>query len=170
MVATVIDLVALSQGATLAVVGELFDYDQVLSDILRPLTFLANVAGGIIVGVAVVRGLLLYVWEFVRYGGGEVPKVAIRLTLGRSLSLALEFQVAADILGTALDPTREDLIILAAVVALRTILNYFLGRELDEAQRREQRAGSIGATGTLTPVGGTPGDSARSAERQTSAG
>ena len=143
-----------------AVIGELFDYDQVLSNILRPLIFLANVAGGIIVGVAVLRGLFIYIWNFLRDRGGEVPKVAIRLSLGRSLSLALEFQVAADILGTALDPTREDLIILAAVVALRTILNYFLGRELDEAQRREQQAGSTGATGTLTPVGGNPGDSA----------
>ena len=151
---------ALSQAAIPAVIGELFDYDQVLSDILRPLIFVANVAGGIIVGVAVLRGLLIYVWEFVRDRGGEIPKVAIRLSLGRSLSLALEFQVAADILGTALDPTREDLIILAAVVALRTILNYFLGRELDEAQRREQQAGSTGATGTLTPVAGNPGDSA----------
>ena len=138
--------------------NEPFDYDAVLANILEPLSFLANVAGGVVVGVAVLRGLLTYAVALIRDRGSEIPKEAIRLSLGRSLSLALEFQVGADILDTALNPTREDLIILAAVVALRTILNYFLGREIDEAQRREQRAGGTGASGTMTPVGGTPGD------------
>lgn len=148
----------MSLGVASILTGKPFDYDAVLANLLVPLSFLANVAGGIVVGAAVLRGLLTYVIDLLRGGGGEVPKEAIRLSLGRSLSLALEFQVGADILGTALNPTREDLIILAAVVALRTILNYFLGRELDEAQRRAQEPGPAQArTGTLTPAGQNPG-------------
>jgi len=114
-------------------------YDDILGPFLRLLIFLANLAGGMVIAVAIVRGLLTYATDLFRARGGEVPRETIRLSLGRSLSLALEFQVAADILGTALNPTREDLIILAAVVALRTILNFFLGRELDDAQRREEQ-------------------------------
>jgi uncharacterized membrane protein len=114
------------------------NYDDILSPILRSLIFLANLAGGLVIGVAIIRGVTTYALDLIRARGGEVPREAIRLSLGRSLSLALEFQVAADILGTALNPTREDLIILAAVVALRTLLNFFLGRELDDAQRRER--------------------------------
>jgi len=95
--------------------------------------------------VAIVRGIAAYIVGLLRARGGAGPEEVIRLALGRALSLALEFQVAADILGTALDPTQQDLIILAAVVALRTLLNYFLGRELDAA--RPPRSGCRGAAG-----------------------
>ena len=76
-----------------------------------------------------------------------MPKEAIRLSLGRSLALALEFQVGADILGTALDPTLNDILVLAAVVVLRTVLNFFLGRELRQAERRERTGPRAGARG-----------------------
>ena len=133
-------------------------YDGVIGAVLPFLIFLANLAGGLVIGVALVRGLLVYLRALVRQRGGEIPQEAIRLSLGRSLALALEFQLAADILGTALNPTREDLIILAVIAALRTALNYFLGRELDDVQRRERAMGEQGATGSLTPLGANPGD------------
>lgn len=133
-------------------------YDGVIGAVLPFLIFLANLTGGLVIGVALVRGLIVYVVALIRQRGGEIPQEAIRLSLGRSLALALEFQLAADILGTALNPTREDLIILAVIAALRTALNYFLGRELDDVQRREREMGAQGATGSLTPIGANPGD------------
>ncbi|MGH7631500.1 MAG: DUF1622 domain-containing protein [Gemmatimonadales bacterium] len=54
----------------------------------------------------------------------------IRLRLGSWLALALEFALASDIIRTALAPSWDDIGKLAAIVALRTVLNYFLGREL----------------------------------------
>lgn len=59
----------------------------------------------------------------------------VRMGLARSLSLALEFQLAADIVGTAISPDWDQIGKLAAVAAIRTFLNYFLQRELtaDEA-------------------------------------
>lgn len=112
--------------------GEL---SAVLRDVLQALIFLANLSGGLVVGVGVLRGLLAYLTGLVAREG-DVPREAIRLSLGRSLALALEFQLGADILGTALDPTLRDIGTLAAIVVLRTVLNYFLGRELAEAVRR----------------------------------
>ena len=121
-------------------------YDAILSFLLQGLIFLANLAGGLVVGVSTVRGLILYVVELVRNHGDDIPKEAIRLSLGRSLALALEFQVGADVLGTALNPTQQDIEILAAIVILRTALNFFLQRELAEAERRERvHAESAGA-------------------------
>lgn len=76
---------------------------DLLRAFLELLILLANAAGGLVVGVAIVRGLVLYLLDLARARGGEVPKEAIRWSLGRSLALALEFQVGADILGTALD-------------------------------------------------------------------
>jgi len=84
--------------------------------VLRFLIFLANLAGDAVVGIVVVRGILTYLSGLARLRDGAGPE--------------------EDILGTALDPTQQDLSILAAVVALRTLLNFFLGRELDAAQRR----------------------------------
>jgi uncharacterized membrane protein len=59
---------------------------------------------------------------------------AIRLHLGRSLSMALEFQLAADIVATTVNPNGDQLIQLAAVAVIRTFLNVFLAREI--AQER----------------------------------
>ena len=61
----------------------------------------------------------------------------IRLLFSRYLSLALEFQLAADILSTAVSPSWEQLGKLATTAAIRTILNYFLTREMAEYRLRE---------------------------------
>jgi uncharacterized membrane protein len=65
------------------------------------------------------------------------PRETIRLKLGRWLALALEFQLAADILKTAVAPTWDDIGKVAAIIALRTLLNFFLAREIDNAERRQ---------------------------------
>ena len=57
---------------------------------------------------------------------------AIRLTLARYLALALEFQLGADILSTAIAPSWEQIGKLGAVAVIRTALNYFLSREMRE--------------------------------------
>jgi hypothetical protein len=60
----------------------------------------------------------------------------IRLHLGQYLALGIEFQLGSDILGTAVSPTPEEVRMLAAIVVIRTVLNYFLSKEL-EREREE---------------------------------
>ena len=55
-----------------------------------------------------------------------------RRLFGGWLVVALEFQLAADIVGTIISPTNEQLIKLGAVAVIRTFLNYFLNKELHE--------------------------------------
>jgi uncharacterized membrane protein len=55
----------------------------------------------------------------------------IRLMFGLWLALALEFQLAADILSTTVSPSFEALAKLTVVAVIRTFLNYFLNKELD---------------------------------------
>ncbi len=62
----------------------------------------------------------------------------IRLRLGRWLALALEFELGADILRTAIAPTWAEIGQLAAIATIRTLLNYFLQQEIDRAARRQQ--------------------------------
>ena len=56
----------------------------------------------------------------------------LRLVFGGWLALALEFQLASDIVKTTVAPTYENLIQLGAVAVIRTFLNYFLSKELHE--------------------------------------
>ena len=64
----------------------------------------------------------------------------MRLTLGRWLAVGLEFELAADILRTAVTPSWKDIEQLASIAALRTALNYFLEREIRQESKPEQRA------------------------------
>jgi uncharacterized membrane protein len=59
-----------------------------------------------------------------------------RYVLARFLVVALELQLAADIISTATDPTLEELGKLAVIALIRTFLNYFLVAEM----RAEQKA------------------------------
>jgi uncharacterized membrane protein len=56
----------------------------------------------------------------------------LKLTFGGWLALALEFQLASDIVKTTVSPSYENLIQLAAVAIIRTFLTYFLNREIKE--------------------------------------
>ncbi len=60
----------------------------------------------------------------------------IRLFLGRYLALGLEFQIGADILSTAVAPTLDDVLLLGAIVVIRTVLNYFLSKELERESQQ----------------------------------
>jgi uncharacterized membrane protein len=57
---------------------------------------------------------------------------SVRLRLGRFLALGLEFQLASDLLRTAVAPSFDQIGKLAAVAAIRTALNFFLARELKQ--------------------------------------
>jgi uncharacterized membrane protein len=62
----------------------------------------------------------------------------IRWRLGRWLSLAIEFELAADVLRIAISPGWAEIGQLGAIVLLRTILNFCLQLEIDRAYERKQ--------------------------------
>ncbi|RYG45906.1 DUF1622 domain-containing protein [bacterium] len=71
------------------------------------------------------------------FGSAEGRLETIRLVFARYLVLALEFQLGADILSTAIAPTWDQIGKLGAIAIIRTALNFFLTKELrDEAQRQ----------------------------------
>jgi uncharacterized membrane protein len=63
-----------------------------------------------------------------------------RLILSRFLAMALEFQLAADLLGTTVSPTWDQLGRLGAIALIRTFLNFFLAREIDEQEMSKREA------------------------------
>lgn len=58
---------------------------------------------------------------------------SIRQRLGAHLLLGLEIFIAADIIGSIVSPTWQKVGMLAAIVAIRTVLSYFLRMEVRQA-------------------------------------
>jgi uncharacterized membrane protein len=111
-------------------------------DALKALTnYLAGgveAVAAVMIGIAAIEATLRAVPLFVRWSASLQQEVEpIRLRLGRWLTLALEFEVAADILRTAVAPSWNDIGQLAAIVALRTVLNFILKREVATAELRD---------------------------------
>ncbi len=75
--------------------------------------------------------------EFSRLKSGGMPLAcqSVRLTLGMYILLGIEFMIASDIIHTVLSRELGDLIFVAALVAIRTAISFFLGKELEEARR-----------------------------------
>lgn len=63
----------------------------------------------------------------------------IWLSFGRWLVVALTFQLAADIAETLIAPGWDDIGKLAAIAVLRTFLNFFLDRDMDNLRERAAR-------------------------------
>lgn len=58
--------------------------------------------------------------------------------LSRWLLLGLEFMLAADLIATAVSPNWDDIGKLGAIAAIRTVLGFFLGRDIELARRIAQ--------------------------------
>jgi uncharacterized membrane protein len=67
------------------------------------------------------------------------------LRYARWLVAGLTFQLAGDIIETAIAPTWQDIGRLVAIAVIRTFLNYFLERDLAEVRERQHEDGG-GAT------------------------
>jgi uncharacterized membrane protein len=74
-------------------------------------------------------------WQMLRSGAAEWTFGDIRLAIGKKMVLGLEFFVASDIIQTVVIPTWESLGILAGIVAIRTVLVYFLEYEMRTGAR-----------------------------------
>ena len=118
--------------------GEGFPASFLSEDLLREyvdlLVRFVEAAGALIIFLGAVIAAVRFVAAAVRRGPNR-EFASVRLGLGRYLALGLEFQLASDILSTAIAPTFEEIGKLAAVAAIRTALNYFLAKEIDKEQQ-----------------------------------
>ena len=119
--------------------------EQHLREFALFVAMLAEGAAALVVAVAVVeafaRAAFLFLPSRLRNSVSHhlSEKEEVRLRLGRWLAVALEFLLAADILKTAVAPTWDDIGKLAAIATLRTLLNYFLEKEIDKEEENKRR-------------------------------
>ncbi|HZS78977.1 MAG TPA: DUF1622 domain-containing protein [Ktedonobacteraceae bacterium] len=114
-------------------------------------------SASLIIAIAAIQATIRALLLFFRRSSGQLntqePQTEnIRLRLGRWLALALEFELAADILRTAIAPTWAEIGQLAAIATIRTALNYFLQQEIDRAvQRQHETPASLPAEEATAP-------------------
>ncbi len=101
---------------------------------------LAAVAAILVVAFGTVEAFVRVVRVAVRPGATHGARKTIWRSYGMWLLLALEFELAADIVGSIVSPTWEEVGKLGAIAVIRTFLNYFLGRDLVESGEPREAA------------------------------
>ena len=105
------------------------------------LKLFVELTGAVIIAI----GILLAFTGFVRVFIASQPENynKIRLLLARYLALALEFQLGADILSTAISPSWDQIGKLGAIAVIRTALNYFLSVEMREERKLSETESAV---------------------------
>ena len=118
--------------------------EELLRDAVAVMVLNVEACGAVVIITGALWAFVRFIWVGVRLRDTSAF-VPIRLTLGRFLALGLEFQLAGDILTTAVAPTFEEIGKLAAIATIRTALNYFLRKEIEDERRQlaeQERAGT----------------------------
>ena len=102
-----------------------------LHSVINLISFALNVVGSLII----IFGIGVSLFEFLKKEivAREDPvqmNEKIRIRLGSYLVLGLEFFIAGDIVKTIITPTWDSLGMLGAIVIIRTILSYFLTKDI----------------------------------------
>lgn len=103
--------------------------NSILENVFEYIIIFVEACSAVVIFIGVVRAI----YGFFRCCIGQHPRQKVsqvRMSLGQTMVVALEFQVAADILKTGISPAWNEILLLAAIIALRTVLNTLLEFEL----------------------------------------
>lgn len=105
---------------------------DIINGLAQYVAYFLEAVAIIIILVGSIRALVPYASHCMFSGQCLEEFTATRLRLGHSLSLGLEFLIGADILKSAVSPSWQTLGQLAAIVAIRSAINFLLMWELKE--------------------------------------
>ncbi|MHC4476689.1 MAG: DUF1622 domain-containing protein [Planctomycetota bacterium] len=90
----------------------------------------------LVISVGIAKSITIFVKDAL-FGADSAGAIQeSRLELGHAFSLGLGFLIGASILKTAFAPSWDDIGKLAAIIAIRTGLNYFLLKDIDLSTRK----------------------------------
>ena len=81
---------------------------------------------------------LISVVRVVMLGGSNAEKRLVWMTYAQWLVVGLTFQLAADIVSTTVAPTWDQIGRVAAIAAIRTMLTFFLDRDIEAIRERDE--------------------------------
>lgn len=102
-----------------------------LHNVVGATSFSLNIIGALITIWGIIVSFLAFLKKEIsnRTEAAQLNE-SIRIRLGSYLVLALEFFIAGDIVSTIITPTWQSLGMLGTIVIIRTILSYFLTKDI----------------------------------------
>jgi uncharacterized membrane protein len=116
----------------------------------------------LVIAIGISKSLIIFIKDAL-FGAKAAQSIReSRLELGHSFSLGLSFLIGSSILKTTIAPTWNDIGQLTAIIAIRTLLNYFLLRDIAtlSTANGEEKNDSV------SPVLGTVGNVDRAKRRR----
>ena len=118
--------------------------EELFISISRGLGLVVEMVAVVVVAFGALEAFLKLIWIVVTPGTTHGERKAIWRGFGMWLLLGLEFELAADIIDSVISPTWQDVGMLGAIAVIRTFLNYFLEKDIEESDQRtvqEMKAG-----------------------------
>ena len=118
--------------------------EELFISISRGLGLVVEMVAVVVVAFGALEAFLKLIWIVVTPGTTLGERKAIWRGFGMWLLLGLEFELAADIIDSVISPTWQDVGMLGAIAVIRTFLNYFLEKDIEESDQRtvqEMKAG-----------------------------
>jgi uncharacterized membrane protein len=107
--------------------------------ILEMAAFVTEIFAILILLNGLVRFMVIYLRSETGFGGPggrEAGLNAGRVDLSRYILAGLEVFIVSDIIRTVLSPTLDKLAVLASLVVIRSIISFFLSREIREIEEK----------------------------------
>ena len=103
--------------------------EEIAKSITTTISHTVEILAAVIIGIAIL--FVVYNYMILLYRPAKmISAEKIRIQFGSSVAVALELLLGADVLATAVAPSWKDIGQLAAIATIRTVLNYFLEKEL----------------------------------------
>ncbi len=98
-----------------------------ISNLINIITVnICQILSMLVILIGIVKALIIYVKDVLLNKNAIKSIAKSRLEIGHAFSLGLAFLIGASIIKTIIAPTWNDIGQLASIIAIRTILNYFL--------------------------------------------
>ena len=120
--------------------------EEIFVHAARSAALFIEAAAVLVVTFGSAEALLKLVVVMTKPGASHGMRKAIWRRFGVWLLLGLEFALAADIITSVISPTWRDIGELGAIAVIRTFLNYFLERDLENAEASAERAQAAAAS------------------------
>ena len=111
---------------------------NLIIDIVNYVSHFAHFTAIIVIAVGMIKAFLIFITDVFTKKKSRKAISESRLEVGHSFSLGLSFLIGASIIKTTIAPTWNDIGQLAAIIAIRTILNFFLIRDIGQIQNRRK--------------------------------
>src|SRR5277367_2692391 len=97
-------------------------------------------AAALLIAVGAAEAFAMSLWHL---RAPTAQKMQIWMHFATWLLLGLEFELAADVIRTAIAPTWSDIGQLAAIAAIRTFLSFFLDKDIEKVAVSEENPNPI---------------------------